>query len=419
MDVDALKREACAAIDAMRSQLIDVSHYIHANPELAFREVKAAARLSEEVEKAGLPIERGAFGVKTAYASQFGRDTGPTVAILSEYDALPGIGHACGHNVIATIGLGAALGLAKLGVNLPGRVRYLGTPAEEGGGGKEYMAQRGAFDDVTAAMMVHSSGHDMETMPCIAVATVDVVYTGVASHASAMPHRGVNALDALVLAYQGIAALRQHIKHTERLHGIITDGGQAANIVPMRAAGHWMVRAADAKDLARLKKRVEGCLQAGAFATGASVEINWAAVDYLDLKTNWPIAGAYKKNAESLGRTFLDLRNLPPGSAGSTDMGNVSHRVPSIHPMIAVGPPDVVIHNPAFAAHAASPKGDQAAIDGAKALAMTAIDIFCDATLRDSAKAAFDTDSDQSDAALKSAFNPNGRMEAVGGCGCC
>lgn len=419
MNLDQLKRDACAAIDAMRGELIDVSHYIHANPELAFKEQKAAGRLARAVEQAGLPVERGAFGIGTAYASEFGKAGAATVAILSEYDALPGIGHACGHNVIAAMGLGAALGLSKLGAGLPGRVRYLGTPAEEGGGGKEYMAQRGAFDGVSAAMMVHSAGYDMESMPCIAIATVEVTFHGVAAHASAMPHRGVNALDAVILSYQGIAALRQHIRHTERIHGIITEGGLAPNIVPKRAAATWFVRAADTKDLAVLKKRVEGCFQAGAFATGCKVDIEWAAVDYLDLKTSWPIAKAYRRNAESLGRVFRDVSSLPPGSSGSTDMGNVSHRVPSIHPMIAVGPSDAVIHNEAFTAHAASPVADQAVMDGAKAMAMTSLDLFCDATLRESAKSAFEADADVSREALKRAFDPNGKLDSLAGCGCC
>ncbi len=419
MNLDELKRDACAAIDAMRAELIEVSHYIHANPELAFKETKAAQRLAETLERHALPVERGAFGVGTAYASEFGKTGGATVAVLSEYDALPGIGHACGHNVIAAMGLGAALGLGKLGAALPGRVRYLGTPAEEAGGGKEYMAQKGAFDGLDAAMMVHSAGYDMESMPCIAIATVDATYHGVSAHASAMPHRGVNALDALVIAYQGIGALRQHIRHTERLHGIITDGGQAANIVPVRASGHWFVRAADTRDLAVLKKRVEGCFQAGAFATGARLELEWAAVDYLELKTSWPIAGAYRRNAESLGRVFREIASLPPGSSGSTDMGNVSHRVPSIHPMIAVGPQDVVIHNPAFAAYAASPQGDQAVIDGAKAMAMTTLDIFCDAELRDAARREFNASADESRQALMRAFDPAGKLDTLGGCGCC
>jgi amidohydrolase len=419
MTAAQLKREVCDAIDAMKADLLAVSHYIHANPELAFREEKAAARLTAELEQAGLGVERGAYGVGTAYASRFGKDGAPEVAILSEYDALPGIGHACGHNIIATTGLGAALGLAKLGARLPGMVRYLGTPAEEAGGGKEYMAQKGAFDGVDAAMMVHPAGFDIETMPCICVATVDVVYTGIAAHASAMPHKGINALDALVIAYQGIAALRQHISQRERLHGIITDGGKAPNIVPDRAAGQWFVRAPDAKSLAILKKRVEGCFQAGAFATGASVDIQWAAVDYLDMITSWPMARAYRTNAESIGRKFIEMDQLAPGMAGSTDMGNVSYRVPSIHPMIACAPADVTIHHPDFTAHAASAAGDKAAIDGAKALAMTAIDFFMDSTMRNDAITSFRLAAGDASESLKYAFNPNAPMDAVGGCGCC
>ncbi len=417
MDAAALKAQACDAIDAMRADLLAVSHFIHENPELNFQEFKSAERLASEVERAGLPVTRAAFGLETAYASEFGKAGAPVMSILSEYDALPGIGHACGHNVIATIGLGAALGLAKLGAALPGRVRYLGTPAEEGGGGKEYMARAGAFDGAGASMMVHPAGFDLDIMPSIAIATADVVYHGVAAHASAMPHRGVNALDALVGAYNAIAQLRQHIAPTERIHGIILEGGEAANIVPRRASGQWFVRAKDAKALARLKKRVEGCFQAGAFATGATLELNWAEVDFLDLKNSTPLAGSYRRNAEALGRVFTEAADLPPGMAGSTDMGNVSHRVPSIHPMIAVAPPGVVIHHPDFTAFAKSAQGDQAAIDGAKALAMTAIDWFLDEDLRAACDGEFAATAEASRESLETAFRRSGI--AAAGCGCC
>lgn len=416
MSVEALKRDVCSAIDAMRADLIAVSHFIHENPELNFKEFKAHDRLTAEIERAGLPVTRSAFGLETGYASDFG-DKGAQVAILSEYDALPGIGHACGHNVIATMGLGAALGLAKLGLKLPGRVRYLGTPAEEGGGGKEFMAREGAFDGVGAAMMVHPAGFDMEAMPSIAIATVDVVYTGVAAHASAMPHRGVNALDALVIAYQGIAALRQHIKQSERLHGIIIEGGEAANIVPRRASGQWFVRAADAVDLARLKKRVEGCLQAGAFATGAEADIKWAAVDFLELKPAPELEACYKRNAEAIGRRFMDPAELQPGMAGSTDMGNVSHRCPSIHPIIAIAPANVTIHHPDFTAYARSEAADKACLDGAKAMAMTALDYMTDTAIQESCAAEFARTAENSRKSLETAFRREGGMAA--GCGCC
>jgi amidohydrolase len=383
-----LKHEVCDAIDALASEILSVSREIHAHPELAFEEVRASRLLAETANKRGLGAKLGAFGLDTAIAADFGA-SGPTVALLSEYDALPGIGHACGHNIIATTALGAALGLAALGAKLPGRVRWLGTPAEERGGGKELMARQGAFEGVDAALMVHPSGVDLATMPCIAIAELEVTYRGVAAHASAMPERGVNALDALVIAYQAIAALRQHIRPTERLHGIITDGGQAPNIVPERSAGRFYARAANAAELAALKPRVEGCFRAGAEATGAKLELVWGDVDYLDLNTSWPLARCYQANAESLGRAFFPYEKLPPGLQGSTDMGNVSYRVPSIHPMIAVAPPHVTIHNAEFTKWAGSESGDRAVLDGAKALAMTALDFFCDAALRREVEGAF------------------------------
>lgn len=416
-DAAALKRQACDAIDAMSDELISISHEIHANPELAFHEHKAAALLSDRVEKEGLAVTREAYGLETAYATEFG-DKGPTVGILSEYDALPGIGHSCGHNIIATTGLGASLALAKLNGALPGRVRYLGTPAEEQGGGKELMAQEGAFDGLDAAMMVHPAGVDLATMPCICVSEVEVVYAGKSAHASAMPHAGLNALDALVTAYQSIAQLRQHIKPTERIHGIINEGGVAPNIVPDRASGVFYVRAAEAISLAALKARVQACFEAGALATGCTADIRWAKADYLDMKTSWPIAEAYEANARTLGRDFFPLDKMPSGSAGSTDMGNVSHRVPSIHPMIASAPPSVVIHNPEFARWAGGEMGDKACIDGAKSLAMTAIDFMTDPALQEAAKAGFAETAENSARSVGAAYNPEGSI-ALGGCGCC
>jgi len=416
-DAATLKKNVCSAIDAMADELITISHEIHANPELAFQEHKAAALLSNRVEKEGLTVTRGAFGLETAYSTEFGT-TGPTVGILSEYDALPGIGHSCGHNIIAVTGLGAALALSKLNGSLPGRVRYLGTPAEEQGGGKELMAQEGAFDNLDAAMMVHPAGIDLTTMPCICVSEVEIIYHGKSAHASAMPHAGVNALDALITAYQTIAQLRQHIRPTERIHGIIKEGGLAPNIVPDLASGVYFVRAANAIELAELKKRVHACFEAGALATGCTVDIRWAKADYLDMKTSWPIADAYEANAKSLGRDFFPLDKLPSGSAGSTDMGNISHRVPSIHPMISSAPPSVVIHNPEFARWAASDLGDKACLDGAKSLAMTAIDFMASREMQDAAKAEFAKTAESSARSVGAAYNDEGSI-ALGGCGCC
>jgi catechol 2,3-dioxygenase-like lactoylglutathione lyase family enzyme len=293
--IDPLKKEVCATVDRLAPELLHVSHEIHAHPELAFEEVRASRLLAETARARGLDAHQNVYGLETAIEARFGA-AGPTVALLSEYDALPGIGHACGHNIIATSALGAALALAELGARLPGRVRWLGTPAEERGGGKEIMARNGAFEGVDAALMVHPSGANLATMPCLAIAELEVTYFGVASHASAMPERGVNALDALVLAYQGIAALRQHIRPTERLHGIITDGGQAPNIVPERAAGRFYVRAANAGEL----------------AAGAGVGRGRLSRPRHVLAAREPLSG----ECGVTGPHVLSLRQAPAGCAG-------------------------------------------------------------------------------------------------------
>jgi amidohydrolase len=385
-----LKRAVCEAVDTNRGELIEISRAIHAEPELAFQEVKAAARLTAAVERHGLQVTRGAYGLATAFKSEFGSaEETPRVAILSEYDALPEIGHACGHNLIATAGLGAALALAKLGDRLPGRVRYLGAPAEEAGNGKELMARAGAFKDVDAAMMMHPADHNRLDGKILACGTLDATYHGKAAHASSRPWDGINALDGLVIAYQAIAALRQHIKPTQRIHGVITDGGGAANIVPERAAARFLVRAETAKDLAALRTRVIACLESGAQASGARLEVVSPEPDILDMVHNMPLCQAFQSNAELLGRQFIPRDHPAYARAGSTDMGNVSHYVPSIHPNLAAAPADCVIHNAEFARWAGSDMGDQAAIDGAKSLAMTAIDFFVDANLRAAVAAAF------------------------------
>ena len=422
MSLETLKKDVAAAVDAMADELLSLSHAIHQEPELALEEVRAAARLTAAVEAHDIPVQREAFGLKTAYVSEFGKE-GPEIAILSEYDALPGIGHACGHNIIATSGLGAALALAQLGARLPGRVRYLGTPAEERFGGKEIMAQAGAFDRLDAAMMMHPASLDLTTMPCIAISEVEVAYHGRAAHAAAMPYRGLNALDAVVTAYQSIAQLRQHIKQTERIHGIITDGGLAANIVPDFATCRFYVRAADIHQLAELKRRVQACFEGAALSTGCKLDLQWGNTDYLDLKTNWPMAGAFERNAVALGREFFPVKEIPPGFAGSTDMGNVSHRVASIHPMFAVATAGVIIHNAEFATWAASEKGDAAVLDGAKAMAQTALDLMCDAPLRERVKSDFEATREVSERALAKLHAdapgaPPSHAHAAGGCGC-
>jgi amidohydrolase len=387
-DLESLKQAACAAIERERAALIGVSLRIHRHPELRFEEHRAAQWMCEYLAALGFAVERGVYGVPTAFAARLGAGT-PRVAVLCEYDALPGVGHACGHNIIAAAGAGAGAGLAPLLTATGGSLTVLGTPAEEAGGGKIVMARHGAFDDVDVAMMVHPAGADLPAMHVLAVSFIEVVYHGQAAHAAAFPHRGVNALDALVSAYNALAQLRQHIRPSERIHGIITDGGQAANIVPERAAGVFCVRAATARDLATLKERVIGCFRAGAMATGAELELRPHGEDYAEMRPNSPLLDAYRRNMERLGRPPCGAQDAPAAIAGSTDMGNVSQLVPAIHPMIAAAPPHVPLHSSEFAGYAASESGQRAVIDGAKVLAMTALDVLCRPDLLADVRAAF------------------------------
>jgi amidohydrolase len=386
---DALKDRAGAAVEVQRRRLIDLSDRIHGAPELKFAEHRASGWLAEYLESVGFRVERGAYGLPTAFAARIGNGS-PHVAVLCEYDALPGIGHGCGHNIIAAAGAGAGAALATLVRETGGCVSVLGTPAEEGGGGKIIMARAGAFAGIDAAMMVHPAGLDLAEMTVLALSEVEVEYHGRAAHASAFPHRGINALDGLVTAYTAIAQLRQHIRQTERIHGIITDGGQAPNIVPERAAGLFYVRASNERRLAQVKERVLGCFRAGAEASGAQFTLRSPCDDYSDMWTNRPLADAYAANLARLDRRIVPVAETA-AVAGSTDMGNVSKLVPAIHPMIAASPPGVPLHSAEFAQWAASEDGHRAVIDGAKALAMTALDVLGAPALLAAARSAFAT----------------------------
>ncbi len=377
METAELKQRMCDEIDRRADLLVAVSHDIHAHPEENFAEVHAHDALTGVLDDAGLSPDRGAYGQPTGFAARAGSE-GTNVAVLLEYDALPGLGHACGHNIIAAAGLGAGLAAAAFADEAGGRVLILGTPAEEGGGGKVLMAEQGALDGVDAALMVHPADHDLRRMTTIAIQRLEVTYTGESAHAAAFPWKGRNALDAAVLGYNAVAALRQHIRPDERLHGIFTDGGDKPNIVPAHASMLWYVRAGTLQRLEPLKERVLECLRAGALATGCTMEHTWLEPAYADLRSDAALEDLYAANAASLGRPLLDPSD-DVMVCGSTDMGNVSHLVPSIHPMIAVAPAGVSIHTPEFALHAVSAAGDAAVIDGAKAMAMTIADLWHDA----------------------------------------
>lgn len=387
MDITEAKRRVCDEIDRLGPELLDVSHRIHARPELCFEEHHAHDLLTGVLADHGLAVQRRAYGVDTAFEARAGSGDGPLVAVVCEYDALPGIGHACGHNIIAASGLGAGLALASMTGEADGRVAVVGTPAEEGGGGKELMLRQGAFSDADAAMMVHPANHELRVFHAVAIHRMTASYTGAAAHAAAAPEKGRNALDAAVLGYNAIAALRQHIRDDERIHGVFTDGGVKPNIVPVTAAAEWYVRSTNLTSLETLKDRVVTCLQAGAAAAGCDIDIVWGDPAYADMNDNPTLLDRYLANLDTLGRA----PNSDPGTrvVGSTDMGNVSYVVPSIHPMIKVAPDDVAIHTPDFAEHARGPSGDAAVIDGAKALAMTALDCWLDEAVLPAAQAEF------------------------------
>lgn len=379
MDLDDLKQRVSDDIDRRADRLVEVSHAIHAHPELNFEERFAHDLLCDELDGASLSTERHAFGLDTAFVARAG-SSGPDIAVCLEYDALPGIGHACGHNIIAAAGLGAGLAAATVAEECGGRLSILGTPAEEGGGGKVFMIRAGAFDDVDAAVMVHPAGAELRDMTTLAVQQCLATYTGAAAHAAAAPHEGRNALDAAVLGYNSVAALRQHILPSERVHGVFTDGGDKPNIVPARAQTHWFVRSPSAAGLDSLKSRVVDCLEAGATAAGCEVEIEWIDPPYADMVGIQTMNDLYAANAARVGRTVLDPAMAEDAGVGqvvgSTDMGDVSHAVPSIHPMIQAAPDGTPIHTPAFADAAVSPMGDQAVVDGAKILAWTILDLW-------------------------------------------
>ncbi|MDP2291185.1 MAG: M20 family metallopeptidase [Actinomycetota bacterium] len=389
-DVEALKQAVCARVDELADQLIDASHQIHAHPELNYEEVFAHDLLTDLLERHDVAPVRHAYDVGTAFDAGAGAE-GPTIAVLCEYDALPGVGHACGHNIIATAGLGAGLAAAFVAEAAGGRVRIMGTPAEEGGGGKVRMARKGAFDDIDAAMMVHPADADLIAMDCIAIQELMVTYHGKSAHASAAPWEGRNALDAAVLGYTSLAQMRQHIRPNERIHGIFTKAGDKPNIVPSEAAMDWYVRSATISSLQPLKQRVFTALESAATACGCTMTHEWVDNTYADMIDNGPMVASYVANAARIGRSVLDPATSGKRVMGSTDMGNVSYLVPSIHPMIKVAPDGVPIHSVEFAEWAASADGDQAVLDGAKAMAMTVVDLWSSAELRERIQSAFAT----------------------------
>jgi amidohydrolase len=334
------------------------------------------------LDKAGFAVTAGVAGMPTAFIAEIG--SGPlVVAVCAEYDALPGVGHACGHNIIAASAVGAGLGLARLTDRVGITVRVLGTPAEEGGGGKVTMLDHGVFDDVHAAMMIHPWPTDRLQGTCLAVSHFDVTFTGKSAHASAAPWEGVNAGDAMAIAQVAIGLLRQQFRPGDQAHGIVTQGGQAANIIPESVTGRFMCRSTSIDGLGVLEPRVMACFEAGALATGSSFDIRALAPVYSHMKSDLGLLALYRSNAEALGRRFpLDDEDAPRPTF-STDMANVSLAVPTIHPLVGIDAAGAVNHQPEFAAACITPSADTAVRDGALSMAWTVIDAAQPGPVRD------------------------------------
>jgi amidohydrolase len=395
MDLDQLKTRVTAAVDQLAEDLWSLALRIHANPELAFKEEKAAAWLTELLERRGCRVERGVGGLSTAFRAEVpGAGDGPTVAVMAEYDALPGIGHACGHNVIATAGAGAGAALAVAAsalaqARLPyrGRVVVLGTPAEEGGAGKVKLMEAGVFRDVDAAMMIHPRCGTQVWRPTLGLMKAKVEYFGKAAHASSWPWRGVNALNAVIGLFNALDAMRQQIRPDARVHGVITAGGQQPNIIPEYTAADFYLRSLDKAYLQELRRRFEAAAQGAATATGCRVEVTVDPTIHDPMKPNVAMASLFEKNL-----AWIDFPVDPDdGQAGygSTDAGNVSHAVPTIHPYIRTAPDGVPGHSRDFAEHSATPLARAGMVAAAKALALTALDLLAEPAALQAAKEEF------------------------------
>jgi amidohydrolase len=375
------REAASSAINNSREALVELSHFVHAHPEMGYEEFLSAEAVAEAAEKAGFNVERGIAGLPTAFRATAGSGD-LHVVFCAEYDALPDVGHACGHNIIAASSLGAAIGLAAVADEVGVTVTLLGTPSEEGGGGKIDLINAGYFDDVHAAMMVHPWPVDRLEATCLAVEHFDVTFHGKEAHASAAPWEGVNAQDAMTISQVGIGLARQQLRPGDQVHGIVTEGGSAANIIPSRVVGRFMARSLTSESLVALRTKLTAIFEAGALATGATFESKDLGSPFSHMESDCDLLAHYRSAAEDLGRTFeLDDEGVAKPTA-STDMANVSLVVPSIHPLLAIETHGAVNHQPEFTAACITESADRAVIDGATALAHAAIAVAQDEKLR-------------------------------------
>jgi amidohydrolase len=385
--MSTVKDAIAQAVDRLADELEALSKKIHDNPELGYQEVKACGWLSEFLDRQGFKVEQGVGGVETAFRATIETGEGPTIAILCEYDALPGIGHACGHNVIATSGAGAGAALAAVKGQLPkGRIQVIGTPAEEGGGGKVKLIKAGVFKDVDAAMMIHGFDRTLLHQDLLGIVRATFEFTGKASHASADPWEGVNALDACIQTFNAVSMLRQQVRPDCRIHGIILNGGAAANIIPEYASATFYVRAPRIDTMWELHRRVVACAEGAAKASGCTLKVTQNDYVYEPMKSSRVLLDLFKANMTTVGLT----EGAPiPDRLGSSDVGNVSQVVPAIQPMVGIAPEGMAIHTRDFADAAVKPLARQGMVAAAKTMAMTTFDLLADPSRVKAAKEEF------------------------------
>ncbi len=374
------KARIAAAIAAARDEILEIAHRVHANPEAAFEEHRAAGWVAETIARHGYEVQHPAGRLATAVRGTLtgGRGPdGPRIGILAEYDALPGLGHGCGHNTMAASGVGAAVGLAAVAQELAGQVVFLGTPAEERGSGKQFMLDDGLFDGLDAALLFHPSDRNRAECMLLASVDVEVTFTGLQAHAAADPWKGRNALDALVLLFSSIGLWRQQLRPTSRVHGIVLEGGTAANIIPSRTAGRFMVRSDDRADFERMKDRFAAMVQAAALATDCHGEAVFSGGSDT-MKDNATLRQRFVANMTAYGLTDGPVL---PGQVGSSDMGNVSQVLPTIHPELAICDEGVAGHSTEFRDAAATPRADEVTLLAATLIAQTAYELFAEPEL--------------------------------------
>ena len=386
--INRLKKDISLKIDVYADRLMELSEFIYKNPEIAFKEFKSSRALMDELEKNDFRLKKNVAGLETAFkAVAEGKKNGPAIAFLSEYDALPEIGHGCGHNIIGTASLGAGIAIKSIMKELGGKVYVIGTPAEEDGGGKIKMLEKNVFKGIDVCLMMHPFNKTCTFIPSLAVQPVEFIFHGKSVHAAVCPEKGINALDAVVQTYNSINALRQQLPDDVRIHGIITDGGQASNIIPSRAAVRYAVRTKNQNYLDELLEKVKACARGAAIATGSTLEINQSWTGYKALKNNIPIENAIKENLK-----LLSIDETPPSletvGMGSLDLGNISHEMPVAHPWLAICD-ESVLHTEQFRDATISKRGHKVMLNAAKLLAYTAVDLFVDKDLFQKTQQAF------------------------------